>query len=1047
MKHIFTLFSFCLALSLNAQFDGKKIQNSTPVQNTNGLNLKWDKIPKPKTSNKSTATPLNINSLQYNLDKQSAFKVSKLNDNGSVQWMTGYTPPQKDLNIEDKAQLWLDYAQKEMNLNSNRNEFKPFQTWTDKLGEEHIKLAQYHQGLKVYGAEIILHHKNDRIYLQNGIYALDKELPKYKSDVIDESLAQETVKNKLSNFDDNWKKQNGIALPIDKAQWEKELVYYSHKGSYKICYFISVYPNLGEHYNYFIDASTGEVIDSYSTVCHFHHGLGSDSKVASAHNHKNCNHKHHRSNNAESFSALPPDGPVVANATDLLNETREINTYEFNNNFYMIDASREMFNATSSELPDNPIGAIWTIDLNNDSPTDPNALFTHVASTNNNWTASPEGVSAHYNGGEAYEYYKNVHGREAITGDGQTILSFINVADEDGSGLDNAFWNGIGIYYGNGNTQFRSLGRGLDVAGHEMTHGMIEATANLEYRNESGAMNESFADIFGAMIDRDDWNIGEDVVLLSAFPSGTMRSMEDPHNGAATGDFGRGWQPKHVDEMYLGEEDNGGVHINSGIPNHAYYLFATQVGKDVAEQTFYRAITTYLTRSSGFNELRFAVLQSANDLYGPNVEEAAALAFDQVGITDGSSGVEQMDFEVNPGQDFLLVSDQALSNLFMFNLQTGDLLFNPLSETDVLSKPSISDDGSVITFVGTDNHIHIITLDWSTDPPTPEEFIVSETPDWRNAVISKDGRFLALLQNQAVNNVILADITNGTGNEFVLQNPTTAQGGLSTSEIQYADAIEFDATSTVLMFDALNRIQNANTETVEFWDIGFLEVWNPQQDTWALGNVFKLFSNLPSGLSIGNPSFSKNSPNIIALDLFDGTNFEILGLNVETGDLASILPNTGLGYPSYSRNDELLIYDLAVLGYSDLGILQLNPDKITSISNSDDILIQGAKWGVWFSNGERILSDVEDVVVNAGSLTINPNPSVDFINVSLNNDAFKGSALIEIYNLSGQKVMSLNRDVSQLLNHQIAIEDLDAGSYLLSIRTNDKIVTERFIKK
>lgn len=81
------------------------------------------------------------------------------------------------------------------------------------------------------------------------------------------------------------------------------------------------------------------------------------------------------------------------------------------------------------------------------------------------------------------------------------------------------------------------------------------------------------------MIDRDDWKIGEDVVKTSAFPSGALRSMEDPHNGASTNDFNSGWQPRHFDERYKGNEDNGGVHINSGIPNFAFLSLQQQLEK------------------------------------------------------------------------------------------------------------------------------------------------------------------------------------------------------------------------------------------------------------------------------------------------------------------------------------------------------------------------------------------------------------------------------------------------------------------------------------
>ena len=130
-----------------------------------------------------------------------------------------------------------------------------------------------------------------------------------------------------------------------------------------------------------------------------------------------------------------------------------------------------------------------------------------------------------------------------------------------------------------------------------MSHGVIEKSANLRYEGESGALSESFADIFGVMMDRDDWTIGEQVVNTDVFPSGNLRSMEDPKQGGAQG------QPRHVSEQYLGSDDNGGVHINSGICNYAFFLFATAVGKDVAEKVYYRALTNYFIIRFQFRSL------------------------------------------------------------------------------------------------------------------------------------------------------------------------------------------------------------------------------------------------------------------------------------------------------------------------------------------------------------------------------------------------------------------------------------------------------------
>jgi Zn-dependent metalloprotease len=214
------------------------------------------------------------------------------------------------------------------------------------------------------------------------------------------------------------------------------------------------------------------------------------------------------------------------------------------------------------------------------------------------------------------------------------------------------------------------LAKGLDVAGHEMTHGVIDNTANLEYLSQSGALNESYADVFGSLIDRDDWRIGEDVVNLSFFPSGALRDLQNPNNGGTSpGD--NGWQPKHMNEYQNLPEtpdgDNGGVHVNSGIPNRAYFLFANTVGKTNAEKVYYKALTDYLVKSSQFIDMRNAIVQSATDFFGASSAEVAAAksAFDQVGIGSGSGGDYEGDIDLNNGTDLIVATDGSESDLYL----------------------------------------------------------------------------------------------------------------------------------------------------------------------------------------------------------------------------------------------------------------------------------------------------------------------------------------------------------------------------------------------
>ena len=1040
MKHYLYFLILLLSTShLIAQSDHKSIVN--PKQDkledyTGILMLDNVKSYEPVGVNE-TALYSKLVNLDFEIDRQNEFRIIKHKRENNDYWLLARLPelPFKAPDIK------IEYCFKELASfleNSHENySFEVMEIHSDNSGERHVRLRERINEIPVYDSEIIFHEKSDSRILINGQIQASNHFEALSGNELSHSEVLDKIKSDLGNYVEDALEYSRIGTPHGQKQWESELVYYRNTGiQYIPAYHVRVYANAAERYEYILDARNGDILNKFSTICELHGGVCVHSNAT-----KYIEGDKQNLLNTKRTQASLADGPTVASARDLLGSFRNINTYEFSDDFFMIDASRAMFNSSRSDFPDDPVGVIWTIDLNNTSPVNTNSLYTHINSLDNTWGNSPEGVSAHFNAGKAYEYFKSSFGRESITGTGQNIISFVNVSDAYENSMGNAFWNGIGIYYGNGDNFFESLGRALDVAGHEMSHGVIESTANLEYQNESGAMNEAFADIFGAMIDREDWKIGEDVVKSNAFPSGALRDMSDPHNGASTGDFQRGWQPKHVNEMYTGTEDNGGVHINSGIINHAFYQLAQATDKATAEQIFYRALRTYLTRSSGFREMRFAALQAASDLYGANGMAAVRSAFDTVGILDENEAGPGEDFDINPGSDLLLVSDQNLQQLYVFDLQTGNEIFNPLSTTPLLSKPSVTDDGSRIVFTGTDNHVHLIDIDWNANPPQAVENIISVSADWRNSVISKNGRFIALLENTAFNNIIVFDLETSDVNEFILTNPTYSTG-VSTGEVQYADVMEFDATSTSIMYDAFNLV-NGNTGTLEFWDIGFIEVWNPQFDTWALGSIDKLFSSLPEGINIGNPTFSKNSPYIIAFDIFENNSYEIIGLNLETGDISSIFTNSGLSYPSYSRDDRFLLYDLDLFGYTDLGVLELETDKITYISNSDQILLPGGKWGSWFSNGERILSSTVDHNLSNTIVKISPNPVQNILNLEIADDFIGDKLHVEILDISGRKY--LEEDLGRS-NSRIDVSGLSPGNYFININSEVKMLSKHFIK-
>ncbi|HHJ49494.1 MAG TPA: metalloprotease, partial [Phaeodactylibacter sp.] len=625
-----------------------------------------------------------------------------------------------------------------------------------------------------------------------------------------------------------------------------------------------------------------------------------------------------------------------------------------------------------------------------------------------------------------------------INGQGGNVISLINVSETDGSGMDNAFWSGTAMFYGNGNQAFSApLCKSLDVGGHEMTHGVIGSTANLIYEAQSGALNESFADVFGVMIDPANWLLGEDVVNTAIFTSGALRDMSNPHNGGS-GPNDPGWQPAHMSEYQNlpvnAQNDNGGVHVNSGIPNKAFYLFATSVGNSKAEQVYYRALTQYLTASSQFIDCRLAVIQAAEDLYGAGSSEAnaAASAFDQVGITGGGGGSSGPgDLQTNPGADYILLTDLSDVGIYLYDGQN----FPQLSTTSILSRPSVTDDGSAIVFVAADQTLRALILNQNTG--LYEEYYLENNPQtiWRNIAVSKDGSKIAALTTDYDNSIFVYDYNTSQGQTFTLYTPTS--GGTITYDVQYADVLEWDYSGEYIMYDAYNVLAGG----IDYWDISFIRVWDKSSNSFGDGFINKLFNALPENSSVGNPAFSKNSPYIISLDFLDqsfGTEYYLLGVNLETGDVGTILQNNTLGYPNYSIDDGALIFDRYGADLQ-ISIIDLNADKITASGTPQDF-VYGGHWGVWFGTGSRPLVHVKEVFPVRDELGLSPNPARTELQVSWPALEQRQQVDCLLYDMAGKEVLHTSLMLGGGAEPaQLSLPPLCKGQYELLLKTPERM--------
>jgi Zn-dependent metalloprotease len=311
--------------------------------------------------------------------------------------------------------------------------------------------------------------------------------------------------------------------------------------------------------------------------------------------------------------------------------SRPLSTTAANGSYRLRDASRgggvEVYNLRGGTYPGSAIDF-----------TDNDNQWT--AAEHDNALMDDAALDAHWGAALTYDYFRNVHGRNSIDGNGKKLECYVHY----GQGVINAFWDGTSVYLGDGghyNGQMVQPLSTLDITAHEIGHGLCQYTADLVYRNESGALNEGFSDIWGAAIEnyanagKAIWTMGEDADF-------TIRSFSDPNQFDQPDTYlGEHW--------YTGSGDNGGVHYNSGVLNHWFYLLSvgktgvndngenyavTGIGIEKAARIAYRTESVYLTANSQYVDACVYSMQAAADLYGANSPEAlqTANAWRAVGV-------------------------------------------------------------------------------------------------------------------------------------------------------------------------------------------------------------------------------------------------------------------------------------------------------------------------------------------------------------------------------------------------------------------------------
>ncbi|AUI69956.1 M4 family metallopeptidase [Beggiatoa leptomitoformis] len=586
---------------------------------------------------------------------------------------------------------------------------------------------------------------------------------------------------------------------------------------------------------------------------------------------------------------------VTGSGQDLTGQVRTINVFEKEGRYVLNDTSKPMFAQYGLTEPDVNLGTILIYDAQHADAeiVQPSILS---STTNNNFLA--DGVSAAYNISEVYDYFLQKQERNSINGQGGSIIGIVRV----GENYDNAFWNGSAMYFGDA----RPYAASSDVVGHELTHGVVEYSAGLVYEGQSGALNEAFADIFGEMTQtrtqgQPDWIIGGQELGV------TIRSFTNPEAYD---------QPSTMSSYQTlpntEDGDNGGVHINSGIINHAFYLLSVglndAIGTEAAAKIFYRALTQYLTRNSQFTDARLAAINAAHDLYGQNAIEAqkVAEAFDAVGLlADNPTTPSPTSFNpVSEAPDALLsacLTSTGDTKLCRYDTNLGDTEPVILSTSSIkpLKRVSIQGDGSMAVFINANDDLCFIEINNGQEA-------CAGFDDVHSVTMSPDGNRYALTfydnNYRITNQIVVIDLTTNEANKIFTIKAPALDGSEPTDTISGVDTLVFSSDSKTILFDAQNLIRTAEGETIGLWGIYSLNI-----------NSSKVLSVVKptNGQDIGFPHLSKTSDNFITYDIYNTATdkLQVHTLNLNNGKDGLIAEYVGsYSFPTYNGDDSSIVY-------------------------------------------------------------------------------------------------------------------------------------------
>jgi Zn-dependent metalloprotease len=474
----------------------------------------------------------------------------------------------------------------------------------DELGMTHVRLDRMHEGVKVFGEQLISHL--DRQGKVTGLTGNVSTIPA--------GLGAEPVKVSARDALAIAQKEFAGKTDANRPPTAERVVVQGKDGSYHAAYHVQLTRTANlegderpRRMNYLVDANSGELLKSFNQMGGIELPTGKSASASTP-----------VPTPGKVSTPTPPPISGKADDTTLYSGKVSLSTTKGKDGTYSLeDSTRGKGVVTYDAQNKEQAGKVVKI-------SDKNDVWGEAKDPARNRSA----VDAHYGAETTYDFFKEVLGRDSLDGKGEKLISNVHI----GTNFVNAYWDGTQMNYGDGDGKNAGPLTTLDIAGHEISHGLTERTAGLIYDGESGGLNEAMSDIFGTGVEwyasrknsavQFDWKMGEDAWTPANGTGDALRYMDDPTKDGYSIDHYKNY-PKQTE-----------VHGSSGIANNAFYLLVNGgtnrtsgqkvedgIGMEKGLKVYYRALAHYMTPNTTFAQAREATLKAATDLYGATSAE------------------------------------------------------------------------------------------------------------------------------------------------------------------------------------------------------------------------------------------------------------------------------------------------------------------------------------------------------------------------------------------------------------------------------------------